>query len=202
MLENVVTRAVATTTITEYKNRSGMTIVNTTISEPPGPKTITSKLTGVMARPQLDVAHIEMQVVEAVWNDHTISKAFETGDISAIDSIVADDFVDHTDRGDMMGKDSLKSMIKWGHENMKDMKMKAVKELADDDYVMAWMNYSGTSDGSMGMPKGPFDMNSIEVSKFRDGKAVEHWSFMNMQEMMKMMGGGQAPQMKDTTKKK
>jgi len=135
----------------------------------------------------------------------TISKAFETGDVSGIDSVVADDFLDHTDRGDMVGKDSLKSMIKWGHENMKDMKGKVVKELADDDYVMAWMNFTGTSDGSMGMPKGPYDMNTIEVSKYRDGKAVEHWAFMNMQEMMKMMGSGMPaaePGKKDTTRKK
>jgi len=55
------------------------------------------------------------------------------------------------------------------------------------------------------MPKGPFDMHSIEVSRFKDGKAVEHWSYVDMGEMMKMM-----PQMKpmdnkmsaDTTKKK
>jgi predicted SnoaL-like aldol condensation-catalyzing enzyme len=54
----------------------------------------------------------------------------------------------------------------------------------------------------MGMPKGPYDMTAIEVSKFKDGKAVEHWSFMNMQEMMKMMP--QQPNMnmnnKDTAK--
>jgi len=65
-----------------------------------------------------------------------ISKAFETGDISKIDSVVADDFVDHTDQGDKKGKDSL---------------------------------------------------NAIEVSKYKDGKATEHWSFVNMIEMMKMM---------------
>ena len=32
------------------------------------------------------------------------------------------------------------------------------------------------------------DMNSIELSKFKDGKAVEHWSFAQMADMMKMMG--------------
>ena len=39
----------------------------------------------------------------------------------------------------------------------------------------------------MGMPNGPYDMKSIEVAKFKDGKAVEHWGFMDMQDMMKMM---------------
>jgi predicted SnoaL-like aldol condensation-catalyzing enzyme len=50
----------------------------------------------------------------------------------------------------------------------------------------------------MGMPKGPFDMTAIELAKFKDGKAVEHWSFMQIQDMMKMMG--QQPDM-DNMKK-
>ncbi len=116
-----------------------------------------------------------------------VGKAFETGDVSGIDNVVADDFIDHTDRGDMKGRDSLKAMVKMVHENFKDMKTEKVREVADGDFVYSWMRYSGTSDGSMGMPKGPYDMKSIEVAKFKDGKAIEHWAFMEMQDMMKMM---------------
>ena len=39
-----------------------------------------------------------------------VTDAFKSGDASKIDSAVAADFVDHTDRGDM-GRDSLKKMI-------------------------------------------------------------------------------------------
>ena len=40
----------------------------------------------------------------------------------------------------------------------------------------------------MGVPPGSkYDMNAMEVSKFKDGKAVEHWTFMQPREMMKMM---------------
>ena len=131
-----------------------------------------------------------------------ISKAFETGDVSGIDSVVSDDFIDHTDRGDKKGRDSLKAMVTWIHSSMKDMKMEKVREVADGDYVYSWMRYTGTSDGSMGMPKGPYDMSAIEVAKFKDGKAVEHWSFMDMQDMMEMMP--QQPNMNkmDTSKMK
>jgi predicted SnoaL-like aldol condensation-catalyzing enzyme len=116
-----------------------------------------------------------------------ITKAFETGDVKGIDSVVSDDFLDHTDHGDVKGRDSLKAMVSMVHGMMKDMKIEKVHDLADEDYVYSWMRYKGTSDGSMGMPKGPYDMGAIEVSKYRDGKAVEHWSFMDMQSMMKMM---------------
>ncbi len=118
----------------------------------------------------------------------TVGKAFETGDVSGIDSTVADDFLDHTDKGDVKGKDSLKAMIMHMHTSFPDMKTETKNTAANGDYVYGWMHYSGNSDGSMGMPKGPYDMSAIELVKFNDGKAVEHWSFMQPSDMMKMMG--------------
>lgn len=118
---------------------------------------------------------------------NAIDRAFETGNVNAIDSFIADDFIDHTDRGDFKGRDSLKAMVKFVHENMKDMKTEKLHQLADDDYVFSWMRWTGTSNGSGGMPNGPYDMHAMEVSKFKDGKAVEHWTYMDMKEMMKMM---------------
>jgi predicted SnoaL-like aldol condensation-catalyzing enzyme len=32
-----------------------------------------------------------------------------------------------------------------------------------------------------------YDMRAIELAKFKDGKIVEHWTFMEPSEMMKMM---------------
>ena len=133
-----------------------------------------------------------------------IAKAFETGDLSLIDSTVADDFVDHTDRGIKTGKDSLKAMVNFVRTNFKDMKAETIKDMADGDYVFQLMRYTGTSDGTMGMPAGPFDMHGMEVSRFKDGKAVEHWAYMEVSEMMKMMGNMNppAPTTTDTTKAK
>ncbi len=116
---------------------------------------------------------------------HVISDAFGSGDISKIDNVVAEDFVDHTDRGDM-NRDSLKAMIKMVHATNKDMKMEVIREMADDEYVFTWMRFTGTSDGSM-MPAGPYDMKALQAVRFRDGKAVEHWEFMELRDMMKMM---------------
>ncbi|MEO6228494.1 MAG: ester cyclase [Ferruginibacter sp.] len=132
----------------------------------------------------------------------TVSKAFDTGETSPIDSVVADNFVDHSDHGDVVGKDSLKAMITMMHEKFKDMKTERINTAASGDYVYAWMRYTGTSDGTMGMPSGPYDMKGIELVKFNDGKAVEHWAFMEMQEMMKMMGSQPAMGAMDSTKMK
>jgi predicted SnoaL-like aldol condensation-catalyzing enzyme len=127
---------------------------------------------------------------------HAVSKAFETGDVSALDSIVADDFLDHTDRGDKVGRDSLKAMISFVHNNFKDMKMETLNEVADNDYVYSRMRFTGTTDGTMGMPKGPYDMQVIELARFKDGKAVEHWEFMDIQTVMKMMAPPASDKMK------
>jgi predicted SnoaL-like aldol condensation-catalyzing enzyme len=123
---------------------------------------------------------------------HIVNDAFKSGDPSKIDSVVASDFVNHTDRGDV-GRDSLKAMISQ-MKKMGDMKMNLLKEFADDDYVFSQMEFTGTSNGEMGMPKGPYDMHAIQVVRFKDGKAVEHWEYSLFAEMMKMM----PPPAKDT----
>ncbi len=119
---------------------------------------------------------------------NTVSNAFQTGDVSKIDAVVAEDFVDHGDMKDVKGRDSLKAMIVAMHAKIKDAKTETLDQVVSGDYVYAWMRYSGTSDGSMGMPAGPYNMSAIELVKFNnDNKAIEHWAFMEMREMMKMM---------------
>lgn len=118
---------------------------------------------------------------------HAINTAFETGDVNGIDSMVADNYLDHTDHGDKKGRDSLKAMVKFYYTNFKNMKTEKIREVADEDYVWSWMHYSGTSDGTAGAPKGPYEMKGIEITRFKAGKAVEHWGFMDLQDMMKII---------------
>lgn len=118
-----------------------------------------------------------------------ISDAFSSGDTSQVDEYVAADFVDHTESGDK-NRDSLKAMILGMHQASPDMKSMMIREMADSNYVISFMHWTGTSDGSMGMPKGPYDMKAMEVVRFQNGKAVEHWTYMEPSEMMKMMGPG------------
>jgi predicted SnoaL-like aldol condensation-catalyzing enzyme len=122
---------------------------------------------------------------------HIVNNAFQTGDISHIDEAVAADFVDHTDKGDK-GRDTLKAMIVQMHKAGLDMKVEVLKEIADSDYVFEMMRYSGNGDGVM-MPPGPYDMRAVEVIRFKDGKGVEHWAFMDVADMMKMMSSMQGP---------
>jgi|KBSSwiS6_1023812.scaffolds.fasta_scaffold77455_1 Uncharacterized protein conserved in bacteria len=134
-----------------------------------------------------------------------INEAFRTGDASKIDSVVSPEYIDHSDRGDMKGIDSLKAGIKWTRENMKDMKMEVRRQWADNDYVSSWMRFTGTNNTPMpGFPAGPYDWNTIELMRYKDGKLVEHWGFMEIQSVMKMMQSADATTdpMPDSTARK
>ena len=138
--------------------------------------------------------------------DDAISKAFKTNNASMLDSLIAPDFVDHSDMGDRKGIDSLKSMLNMLHTQFKDMKMDRKRQWADDDYVADWIRYTGTNaTAMMGMPAGPYDMNGMEITKYSDGKAVEHWFMYDAQtvgQWMMNMGNGSNKMKGDSTKTK
>ena len=118
---------------------------------------------------------------------HAVSMAFATGNTGALDSVIADDYIDHTPRGDYIGRDSVKANVSRVHANIKDIKMETIKELVDHEYGFFWMRFTGNRIDANGMISGPFHLTAIEVVKFNDGKAVEHWEYTEMKELMKMM---------------
>lgn len=144
-------------------------------------------------------------------NARAIAKSFETKDISKLGDYIADDAVDHASpNGETKGLENIKKMFTDMQGTMSNSKMETVKELADDDYVYQWMKESWTqTKESMGMKPGDYSFNVIEVSKFNaDSKVTEHWSFMDVNDMMKMMpppattDGASMNKMDSTGKKK
>ncbi len=50
------------------------------------------------------------------------------------------------------------------------------------------MRFTGTNEIAIpGFPAGPYDWNTIELTRYKDGKLVEHWGFMEIQSVAKMM---------------
>ncbi len=121
-----------------------------------------------------------------------IMKMFETGDLSKIGDYIATDAVDHAGpKGDIKGLDSIKAYFAQMGEMMTNMKNDIIRTLADDEYVMCWVKGSGTAKVDLpewGMKAGQSHTgNSVEVSKFKDGKVTDHWTFADANEMMQMM---------------
>ena len=141
-----------------------------------------------------------------------VIKAIETGDAAAIDSLIASDAIDHSgpNMTEIKGGDSIKSMLKNMRTCFKDdMKTDIISDAADGDYVFTLSRMTGTTTANPGMgmpPNTKMDMTGVDVVKFKDGKATEHWSYMDPKDMMKMMPPGadkmKDNKMKDTTMKK
>ena len=135
---------------------------------------------------------------------HGVSKAIETKDLSKLSDYMAEDVVDHAaQNGPAKGIENVKADLQKSMDAVSDMKWTVIKELADDDYVMCWMKFSGIMNADMmGMKKGErIESSSLEVARFNnDSKVVEHWTLMEPSVMMKMMGGEQTPAV-DTSKK-
>lgn len=124
---------------------------------------------------------------------HAVNKAIESGDVSKLADYIAADAVDHSDHGPVKGLDSIKAELAMIHTMGTDMKFETIKEFADDEYVFQWMHFTGNNTSPAMGPIGKYDMNAIEVSKFKDGKTVEHWEFMQPADMMKMMASMPMP---------
>ena len=134
-------------------------------------------------------------------NFKSVISMFEKGDYTKAGDYIAADGVDHTSpNGEVKGLDNLKAMFAEMGSTMRNVKDEIKKEFADDEYSMVWIRQTWTQtkdDPMMGMKAGQQgDMQMVEVCKHgADGKITDHWGFMSMADMMKMM-----PQMpKDTT---
>ena len=117
---------------------------------------------------------------------HKVSMAFSTGNVEALDNVLAEDYIDHTPMGDFKGRDSVKVNIMRVRTNFKDVKMKIIKEMADEEYGFFWMQFSGKRLDTTGIPSIPFDMTALQIVKFKDGKAVEHWEYVDRTQLNKM----------------
>ena len=72
---------------------------------------------------------------------------------------------------------------------MEGLKMEVIAQGTGDGYHFSLVKMTGkVKDASMGMPVGT-DISgmSVDVVKIKDGKATEHWSYMDPKQMMEMM---------------
>src|SRR5258708_22178734 len=125
-----------------------------------------------------------------------VYKAIETGDVSKIKDYIDKDAVDHgggPNGQDVKGGDSIISMIGGIHNSFTDLKMEVIAEAMNGDYLFTLVRLTGTTTANPGMglpPNKKLDSKSVDVVKIKDGKATEHWQFVDPKEMMEMMGTG------------
>ncbi len=134
-----------------------------------------------------------------------IGNCFDTKDFSKLGDFVAVNAVDHAgENGDIVGLENMKTEFARMVEGIDNAKTEVIKELADDEYVMSWLRFTGSLKmDMMGMKAGDkYDMSAIELGKYKDGKMTEHWTFMQPADMAKMMGSMPPPPAPDQNMKK
>jgi predicted SnoaL-like aldol condensation-catalyzing enzyme len=144
-------------------------------------------------------ASTEQQNLE---KNRSVYKAIESGDSAAIAPLIADDAVDHqgSNGTEVKGGSNIVHMLTDMHNHFKDMKFDIVSDAASGDYVFTMVHVKATAaDNTMSMPAGSsMDNKQVDVVKIKDGKMVEHWGFLNWEDVMKM---GQKPMTDKPTKK-
>lgn len=125
---------------------------------------------------------------------------FTSGDATGIEDCVAADFVEHTTPPPGVtstGLQGLKDIIAWSHTAYPDMKMTILSSAMKGDLVFVHYNQKGTNSGAMGegMPATgkAIDVNGVDIVRFVNGKAAEHWGYWDETTMMQQLGLAPAP---------
>ena len=114
------------------------------------------------------------------------------GNMGAVDELCAADLVDHEEfPGLAPGREGLKQFVTMMHTAFPDVKMEVHDMVAEGDKVVARLTMSGTQQGEFaGMPASGKSMSIsvIDIVRFADGKAVEHWGVTDAAAMMEQLG--------------
>ena len=131
-------------------------------------------------------------VARRVWKE-----AINEGNLSVLDEIVAEDAVDHSAvPGTAQGREGVKQMISMYQNAFSDFHATLEDLIAEGDKVVQRVTVRGTHTGElMGIPPTGKDIeiSAIHISRFKDGKEVEHWSNADIMGMMQQLGVAPEP---------
>jgi predicted ester cyclase len=120
-----------------------------------------------------------------------INKAFETGDVSDVTSLVAAEAIDHSDPNSKQGPEGLKETIQMFRTAFPDLKITTNTIVAEGDMVTCYTTMTGTNTGSF-MGQAPTNkqikVDGVDIVRFKDGKAVERWGVNDSYTMMTQLG--------------
>ena len=133
------------------------------------------------------------RVVAQETTARAVFEMFNTGNTEGIEDLVAADFVDHqkdpsiTSTGIQMVKD----MLALYRTSMPDVKQEALHMATMGDMTYIHVHLTGTHTGPWGdmPPTGKaMDVMGVDISRFQDGKAAEHWGYREEMKMMQQLG--------------
>jgi steroid delta-isomerase-like uncharacterized protein len=119
---------------------------------------------------------------------------FNSGDYTHLGEFIDENFADHSPmQGQKPGLSGLKEMFESMKQGYPDMKFTINDIIVNSacDKAAVLITFTGTNTGEMmGMkPTGKaVNVQGIDYLYFKNGKATEHWGYMDMETMMKQLG--------------
>jgi len=120
-----------------------------------------------------------------------VAEVFEQGDVSAVDQLVAADFVPHTWPSTGDGRGDLRRAMERVSKGLTGAAFTIDDLIAEGDRVVARLTASATQTGVfMGMPPSGkrYTIAEIHIFRVRGGQIVEHWHQFDQLGLMRQLG--------------
>ena len=118
--------------------------------------------------------------------------ALNSKDLTTLESVVADDFVDNDAMPGMAAdREGMINMMHMFLGAFPDLNLTVNHWVAEGELVVGAMTTSGTQTGEfMGMPPSgkKFSMSEMHMARVANGKIVEHWGVGDHMSMMQQLG--------------
>jgi steroid delta-isomerase-like uncharacterized protein len=125
-------------------------------------------------------------------NEQFYEQVFKRRDVSAIDNLLTDDFVEHTPApGQATTKQGAKDFIAQMLQAFPDLDYSIDSQIAEGDTVSAVTTMTGTHRGDfMGVPATgkKIKVQFLDTGRVRGNKFSEHWGLVDVPSMMSQLG--------------
>jgi predicted ester cyclase len=120
-----------------------------------------------------------------------IEEAFGDGDLSVVDELVADGFIEHQNPVQGIGPEAVKEIVRGLHQALGEMRFDIEALVADEDTV--WVRSRVTARNSrpfMGWPATGklIEIDVFDVIRFSAGRAIEHWGVADRLGLLEQLG--------------
>jgi len=124
---------------------------------------------------------------------HFDKVCIEQNNPAALNELVSDKVVNHAARpGTSNGKDSFHHFLNALHAGLSDIKVTALRQIAENDLVVTHKVISGTHSSNLfGVPATgkTVSIEAIEIIRLENGQYAEHWVQSNMATVLGIVQG-------------
>lgn len=126
-----------------------------------------------------------------------VEEVMNKGNVAVVDELSGANFVDHSlPPGVPAGNEGFKGFVAMYRAAFPDLHYTIDDEIAEGDRVVQRTTANGTMKGDFqGMPASgkSATWQEIHITRFADGKVVEHWGVVDQLSMLQQLGFAEAP---------